>query len=652
MGSAPVEPDSRVQPKRSLRFRISGRALFLVAGVAFLFFVYSRPVVQMGDCFEYILMSQSFIDHGAPDLRTEDIRKAQPLWEADGFKSPDPYIGFRRRPGERYYSIHFWAYPLSAVPARLLLRALGGDELKAFPVVNALFFLLALHSLIFRGRFSARQKALLAAFSALGPALLYLSRPTPEMFSWAFVLLSLVEMGSGRYPRAALWGSLGALQNPPVMFMSALAAGLAALRKDRKVALLAASAGLLSLLPMAWSRLIFGSFSPILSAGGGSPLRHISAWRTWSFFTDPNQGLILYAPFIVILLLPAVFRTVRSPGPLSIGIWIVAGAMIAAIQATSNWNSSSAGMMRYAVWILPVLAWPISEALARRRSTLALGLLAASFHGLLLEINDFPPHYLAWRPPAARILKASPRLYDPEPEIFVERQLGFGVGGGLYRPLLPVAFTLPGGGVTKLLVDGRSLPDLGACFDVDPDYLDRIVERFSGRTDVFCLNPPRGAVRDPNGGRPVPSPGEIARGLKMRFATAPAAAGGEPFLRSEIEVLNASGMEWSHRKRGNIPPLLLETRLRPADRGQPPERVARQPVLKKPLGPNESVIVPLKIPLPKREGEFVMECALGVHVVSWARSLRARILIRKDGRGYAVKVLAPPGLSLPKEPAV
>ena len=616
------------------RGRFSWRLLYIAGGFALLAVVYGKPVVRTGDGPEYVLMSQSLIDHATPDLRTEDILKVIPILEANGVEPLDPYHGYQKGKDGRYYSLHFWIYPLVAVPARFLLRILGGNELKGFQIANALFFLLAIYSILFRGRFSFRKRIFLAAFSAISPVLLYFCRPTTEMFAWSIVLLSLVEIENRNYIGGALWASVAAMQNPPIMFLAVLAAVLSFRRSGLKSGFPAAAAALLSLVPAGLSYAIFGYLNPIIAAKPS--YRLISLWRTWSFLTDPNQGLLLFLPFIVILLLPAAYRAVRFPDPDGIGMWAVAMLMIASIQLTGNWNSGGAGMMRYAVWILPVLAWIVSDVPARGRGTLALGIFAVAFHGLLLRINDYPPAFLAWRPPAAFLLRTAPVLYSPEPEIFVERQLGMEVNAWRYRDLLPVAFILPDGNITKLILDGKHLSRLSDYYDVDPAYSKYVLDHNAQRRDVFCLTPPRGAIKDPNGGRAIPRSDVMRKTVRVRFLDPPAPIPGTLLIRSDIQIVNTSQFPLSNIRRGNLFPLLLASRIRSIDDPHDFSKTERRPALNGPLGPGESLTIPAEIALPKRAGEYLVEWACGLYGVSWADSIKSRVRIEKDGRRYAV----------------
>ncbi len=96
-------------------------------------------------------------------------------------------------------------------------------------------------------------------------------------------------------------------------------------------------------------------------------------------------------------------------------------------------------------------------------------------------------------------------MYDPEPEIFAERQLandGADLGnahakppGPTERSTLPIVFVSKTGDVTKILSDVRSLEILPTLFTVEAPYLDRVKVQHTYYQNLFYVNPPRGAVR-------------------------------------------------------------------------------------------------------------------------------------------------------------
>jgi hypothetical protein len=98
--------------------------------------------------------------------------------------------------------------------------------------------------------------------------------------------------------------------------------------------------------------------------------------------------------------------------------------------ATGNWNSGQAVFMRYAYWLAVPIVFGFVAAGAglpkRSRMGLAIGVVGIQVatvgsHGI---IGAAPrPYEQSLTPAAAYVLRSFPGLYNPVPEIFVERVL-------------------------------------------------------------------------------------------------------------------------------------------------------------------------------------------------------------------------------------
>ena len=111
---------------------------------------------------------------------------------------------------------HFWMYPLLAVPAKRILRLVGGNRTAALQVTNFVLFALTLYALLFTGKVDRRWRRSFAALVAVGPVLWYLPWPHPEVYTWAAVCIALLLLREKRYGVAAFAASMGALHNPAV----------------------------------------------------------------------------------------------------------------------------------------------------------------------------------------------------------------------------------------------------------------------------------------------------------------------------------------------------------------------------------------------------------------------------------------------------
>src|SRR5512143_2955590 len=105
------------------------RAVLLVAlcaiGVALV-----RLAILAGDGVEYYSMLESLFRHAWPDQRPGDVEHLRHVLGAHGYTFEHPHDGFFVAPDGRWYSYHFWLYPLACVPAKAVLHALGADEFQ------------------------------------------------------------------------------------------------------------------------------------------------------------------------------------------------------------------------------------------------------------------------------------------------------------------------------------------------------------------------------------------------------------------------------------------------------------------------------------------------------------------------------------------
>src|SRR5437660_5077582 len=109
----------RSSSARADRIRMS---LFFLAGlVLFCGFLFVTPI-RTGDAYEYFAVTEAWFNHGSPDVRQGDLDTLALLLEANGI-APIPSrvaeLGISVPSPKGYsFGIHFWLYPLSAVPAK------------------------------------------------------------------------------------------------------------------------------------------------------------------------------------------------------------------------------------------------------------------------------------------------------------------------------------------------------------------------------------------------------------------------------------------------------------------------------------------------------------------------------------------------------
>jgi len=402
--------------------------VFILLGSIILMSMLFLKPVRRGDGNEYFLMLESLSNHLSPDLRQRDINNSY-IGGINAFgETADPYWGYFQGRDNKWYSKHFWAYSLSCVPVRTILKLFGLDVVKSFQITNALLFILMLLVINFFSKLEEGQKLFFMLLLTFSPALWFIPWTHPEIFILSFVTLSLVFLTIKKYGWAILSAGLASFQNQAlVLFVLFLLIKATWSSKDKvNTSIKYGTMSSLIFLPNIFYLLSFGTFHPLNAAAS---LKNISAFRVFELFFDLNIGLLPYLPLSLLLFLGIVlFQSYQHKGfvfELQIFLLIIALDMIC--SATDNWNHGTSGPSRYAIYMLPFLSfvlvinlqsfWKsiVSKGLLLTAVFLQLSIVASN--GFFIHEEDYLKHSSA----ARFVLKRFPVLYNPSFEIFCER---------------------------------------------------------------------------------------------------------------------------------------------------------------------------------------------------------------------------------------
>lgn len=456
-------------------------------------------------------MVEAFARHGSPDVRDDDVRalfENVDRWEEHpaGASSVREVLGgelphsFTVAPDGRSHAVHFWMYSLFALPAKLLLRAVGGREFNALIVTNA--WLLAAALAVAAGTGGGQpggRGAALALLLAVTPVAWYVTFTGVEVFCWALATVSLACLDRKRYVASAIAAALAATQNPPMALLAAVPVLVAARRAPPAAAGATLAGASLALLPVVWNWWHFGVASLIAVS---LDLDRVSVGRTLGLLFDLNAGLLPYVPVLLVAAPLAAWRLTRRGDRRAVLVAFALVGMLLAVQTQINWNSDGRGLRRYLVWMLPPMAWLVVTGWTDRwRDRLVAAAVVTS--GAVL-IFDAPTRttWLEHRPVARWVMREWPWLYNPDFETFVERSVhGEAPPRWLLegRPdgwmvALPVAHGRVDGEVTKLLVQRDSAAELSRRFRIDPAYLAELQRRAEASITPSYVHPPPGAV--------------------------------------------------------------------------------------------------------------------------------------------------------------
>jgi len=432
------------------------RAGLLIAGLVLLLGTFSNAGID-GDGTEYVMMAHGFYRHATPEISPLDIADIMALPEAVAARTglsrallaslPEMleeglplYAGFARSTHGGIQAIHFWMYSLLAAPFYALTVLLGLKPALAFVALNIL--VLVITAMRIARWFPATGLAGTVFVIMLGPVF-YLRWTGPEVFSACLALLATLAMLRRDTALAIALAGFAATQNPAIAGLipaAGLYHGLLVLRPAwalwprvqagslRNTAL--AGAGiLLAALPFLYNQWMFGVPS-IIAAHFTEP--GLVSWRRFSsFFLDLNQGMVVGLPG---LLFGIVLLAAWLTGPFR-KHWLACAAGAACLTcgmafpalSTVNWNSGYVGVLRYAYWaampLVAVCLIGLDRLPANRRRALVAGVVVCQ--ALTMWQSGWPRGYGYSNHTrlATTVLDHAPSLYNPDPEIFFEREM-------------------------------------------------------------------------------------------------------------------------------------------------------------------------------------------------------------------------------------
>jgi hypothetical protein len=401
---------------------------------------FRQPARPLGDAPEYLLLTESLTRHASPDLRQEDLKAVTDLSLRQGIAFPPggTVIGYYEGDDGRQYGYHFWGYSLACVPAKLLLRFVGVNELKALQVTNALLMGLALAAVAFLAPLTETQRFLWNALSFLSPVAWFILWPHPEVFSFSLLTIGLVFSLRGQGHRAIAFASLAALQNPQLMLVAALFWAESVLHLRARLGAhvifvmrarvaegfhyaLAAAPFLAHPLFYYWH---FGTWSIV--AQEATSLAKVSLARAVGLLFDLNLGLFPYIPVAVLVCLVFVLLDLaRRRFSRGVRLFAALAALLLVSTLQWNYNHGSSGPSRYVIWMLPLVFLILVDGAVGWRRTFWVALAAVVSGAILVSRGGLIPRYdyLEHSPQARSVLDHFPRLYDPDYEVFIKRTL-------------------------------------------------------------------------------------------------------------------------------------------------------------------------------------------------------------------------------------
>lgn len=467
----------------------------LVFVIALYFVLFRLQLNTAGDIAEYYGITESLLRHGSIELQMEDRLALEKVMHAAKFTDPQYYIN--GLDGERY-PVHFIFYSLLVLPIRVILSVFGSNPLLSLPVTNLLIFFGVLLYIMKTFLPSPRQKLVFFALAFASPLLFFITWPGPDLFYLSFLLLGIFFFFHKKYNAAAFTVTLASWHSQPIAVLAIMAVAYnfihhTYLKHGKRIKLdlmdffVAASLGFMLFIPYLYNLMVFGAFTPwVLFENGWTQLngfgtQNISVRKLFEQFFDVNMGILWFAPLLTVL---GIFAAIYSYKHSKILFFVLLAFIITAFfyQTNPAWHYGTAGYgpSRHIIFILPFFIFATLQIpqFVKKYVVLLLFLAVWQFYSLSFNGFLFPDFDKALynTPYAEYILNNYPQLYNPTPEIFVDRTDHLDLDhpdGSIYKynEVCKKAYVLPFE-VEALRHDCGYIPEdyIDTVDSLDPDY--------------------------------------------------------------------------------------------------------------------------------------------------------------------------------------
>ncbi len=322
------------------------------------------------------------------------------------------------------YAYHSMLYPIFTVPVKWIAGIFGKEAAVSFVWANAFFLFSLIVAVLLWMPLPFYERLLLSLLFLYSPGVtVYLPWIHPEIFLLTGLGLSMILYCRGWYKTAILVGALASWTNtaasllPFFMGLYYLYVLIREWKTTGKIpwknGVLAFFAGFVVLLPMIYTKVVFGEWSLVKDAIRKD---YISFARVFDLWFGLDQGLFLVSFLLPFLFIGAVCYCVKNRNWKMLSI--AAAAVLLTVGVSANVIShTGVGISRYLSWIFVPVIFVCFSLYKVRFFPYLLGIL---FLSLLLQQNylwgtdDFSHNRLA-----RKVLENYPALYNPSEDIFI-----------------------------------------------------------------------------------------------------------------------------------------------------------------------------------------------------------------------------------------
>ena len=278
----------------------------------------------------------------------------------------------------------------------------------------------------------------------ISPLMSFFIWPGPDLFVITLLTVSLFAFAKKEYLFAILLSTVASWHSQPVLIvtffflLSYVVIGHTQQKKfaiTTKILATAFGVGLLSLIPYLYNYLAFGVLTPwtLLQDGWttvrGFGLHNASVQKFYEQFFDLNIGIFWYSPILFIASLFYFMRNHTKNTLLNYFYLAIFCLTLLFYQTNPGWHygTSGFGPGRHSIIVLALLFFITTQLIASQTKKFTIGFIAflLVIQGSILSKNNFLEPKLENTLHnsffASFILDSLPELYNPTPEIFVDR---------------------------------------------------------------------------------------------------------------------------------------------------------------------------------------------------------------------------------------
>jgi len=424
---------------------ISWLLLFVVGVFLVSYFLVQAKIQLGGDIAEYYGLTQTLISEQSVSLSPDQEQNLRQKLHSAYFDNPHYYVVGR---DQNRYPVHFFAYSLLTVPIRIATEIMGYDPLRSLSVMNVMTFLAAIAFIWYRYIKDTWQRCVLLGLALFSPLMTFFIWPGPDLWYLSLLLVALFAFLHSDKKLSVTLVLFSSWHSQPLIVLAALMAAYDILKtakwklnsNQRKLTLDLRKVaqygliGMLGLVPYFYNIYAFGSLTPWTNledgwtAINGFGIHNASFQKSFEQLFDLNVGQFWYAPLLFILGFFSVIKAfVKKKWDIFV-LPILFSITALFYQTNPGWHygTSGYGPGRHGLLYLPLVILLTYEVLKKKHIALKiLFVITISLHIFTLSFNSFLEpnltktlHHSVF---ATYALEHFPILYNPTPEIFVDR---------------------------------------------------------------------------------------------------------------------------------------------------------------------------------------------------------------------------------------